>query len=256
MATKIIEKSENKIKFVLDKATPELANALRRTLSFEVPVLAIEDVYFTKNSSALYDEILAHRLGLIPLKGAKGYELPADCKCKGKGCAKCQTKVKLKIKGPATVTADDLKFKDPSVKPVYPDMPIVKLLENQELAFEATANIGLGKEHTKWSAGLAFYQRYPAILISQKDLKDTKIAVDSCPRNVFETSGSRLAVKNLENCNLCMSCVDKTSNAVKVSGEDEKFIFTVESWGQRSPKDMLTEACKVLKNQFSALKIR
>ena len=256
MATKIIKKSENEIKFVLDKSTQELANALRRVISFEVPVLAIEDVYFTKNSSALYDEILAHRLGLIPLKGAKSYGLPADCKCKGKGCSRCQAKLKLKIKGPAVVTAGDLKFKDPSVKPVYLDMPIVKLLENQELAFEATACLGLGTEHTKWSAGLAFYQRYPAISISQKDLKNPEIAVNSCPRNVFEVNGSKLVVKDLLNCNLCMSCVDKTNKAIKVSGEEGKFIFTVESWGQRSPKDMLAEACKILKKEFSGLKLR
>ena len=256
MAVKVLEKSENEIKFVLDKATPELANALRRAISFEVPVLAIEDVYFLKNSSALYDEIIAHRLGLIPLKGAKGYTLPAECKCKGKGCAKCSVKAKLKVKGPAVVTAKDLKFKDPSIKPVYADMPIVKLLENQELELEAVATLGLGKEHVKWSPGLAFYQRYPEISISQKDLKDPKIAIEACPRNVFESKGQRLAVKDLLNCNLCMACVDKTKGAVKVSSEDGKFIFTIESWGQRSPKDILTEACKILKKQLSELKIR
>jgi len=256
MAIKALEKSENEIKFVLDKATPELANALRRTIAFEVPVLAIEDVYFLKNSSALYDEILAHRLGLIPLKGAKGYTLSAECKCKGKGCAKCTTKIKLKVKGPAVVTAQDLKIKDPSVKPVYPNTPIVKLLENQEVELDATASFGLGKEHTKWSAGLAFYQSYPKISISQKDLKNPNIAVERCPRDVFDVSSSRLVVKNLENCNLCMSCSDRTGGAVKISSEDGKFIFTVESWGQRSPKDMLTEASKTLKNELSGLKVR
>jgi len=256
MAIKVLEKQENEIKFILDKTTPELVNALRRVISFEVPVMAIEDVYFTKNSSALYDEIIAHRLGLIPLKGAKGYELPSKCKCKGKGCARCQTKVKLKVKGPVLVTAQDLKFKDPSIKPVYPNMPIVKLLENQEIELEATACLGLGKEHTKWSAGLAFYRHYPKIQISQKNLKDPRIAVEHCPRNVFELKGQRLAVKNLLNCNLCMSCVDRTNGAIKVSGEEDKFIFTLESWGQRTPKEILTEACKILKNKLGELKVR
>lgn len=256
MAIKLLEKKENKIKFVLDKATPELANALRRAASFEVPVLAIEDVYFLKNSSALYDEIIAHRLGLIPLKGAKGYVLPAKCTCKGKGCAKCSVKAKLKVKGPATVTAADLKFKDPSVKPVYPDMPIVKLLENQELELDAVAVLGIGREHVKWSPGLAFYQGYPSISINQKDLKNPNIAVEACPRNVFEVSGTKLVVKNLENCNLCMACTQKTKGAVKVTSEDGKFIFTLESWGQRSPKDILTEACKILKKQLGELKLR
>jgi len=256
MATKIIEKSENEIKFILDKATPELANALRRAASYEVPVMAIEDVYFLKNSSALYDEIIAHRLGLIPLKGAKGYVLPAECTCKGKGCAKCQTKAKLKVKGPAIVTASDLKFKDPAIKPVYPDMPIVKLLEGQEIELEAVAVLGKGKDHTKWSPCLAFYRQYPSITISQKDLKNAKQIAEICPRKVFEVKDSKLVVKDLEACNLCLACVDKSKGAVKVSGEEDKFIFTIESWGQRSPKEILTESCKILKKQLSELKLR
>lgn len=253
---KLLNKSDKEVKFILDKVTPEMANELRRAVSFEVPVLAIEDVYFKKNSSALYDEIVAHRLGLVPLKGAKAYTLPDKCKCKGKGCARCQTKIKLKVAGPAVVTAGDMKFKDPSIKAVHPEMPIVNLLEGQELEFDATACFGIGDEHTKWSAGLAFYQRYPSISVSQKDLKNPNTAIEYCPRNVFETSGSRLVVKNLEKCNLCMACSDKTNKAVKITGDENKFIFTIESWGQRSPKDLLTEACKVLKNKFSSLKVR
>ncbi|MBD3263326.1 DNA-directed RNA polymerase subunit D [Candidatus Woesearchaeota archaeon] len=256
MAIKILKKSDNKVKFVLSKATPELANALRRAISFEVPVLAIEDVYFTKNSSALYDEIVAHRVGLIPLKGAKGYTLPDECKCKGKGCARCQTKAKLKVKGPATVLAKDLKFKDKSVKPVYPDMPIVKLLKNQELEFEATATLGKGKEHSKWSSGLAFYQRYPSIYIGQKDIKTPEKIVKLCPRNVYKTSGDRLVAENILDCNLCMACVDETKGTINVGSEEGKFIFTIESWGQLSPKAMLTNASKILKKQINGLKIR
>ncbi len=48
----------------------ELANALRRSVD-EIPVLAINEVDIYKNDSALYDEIIAHRLGLIVLKNQK-----------------------------------------------------------------------------------------------------------------------------------------------------------------------------------------
>lgn len=46
-----------------------MANAFRRILLAEIPTLAIEDVFIYQNTSIIQDEVLAHRLGLIPLCG-------------------------------------------------------------------------------------------------------------------------------------------------------------------------------------------
>jgi len=45
-----------------------IANALRRILLAEVPTVAIESVWISVNHSIVQDEVLAHRLGLIPIK--------------------------------------------------------------------------------------------------------------------------------------------------------------------------------------------
>ena len=42
-------------------------NALRRILLSEIPTVAIETVYMWNNTSIIHDEVLAHRLGLIPI---------------------------------------------------------------------------------------------------------------------------------------------------------------------------------------------
>ena len=55
-------------RFTISGATPAFANALRRSMIGEVPTLAIEDVRIYDNTSVLFDEILAHRLGLVPIK--------------------------------------------------------------------------------------------------------------------------------------------------------------------------------------------
>lgn len=56
------------IEFDLIGCYPSIANAFRRLIISEVPSMAIEKVYITNNTSIIQDEVLAHRLGLIPLK--------------------------------------------------------------------------------------------------------------------------------------------------------------------------------------------
>jgi RNA polymerase Rpb3/Rpb11 dimerisation domain len=46
---------------------PPIANAFRRILLAEVPTMAIEHVYMYTNTSIIQDEVLSHRLGLIPI---------------------------------------------------------------------------------------------------------------------------------------------------------------------------------------------
>ena len=43
-------------------------NALRRILLSEIPTVAIENVFMWNNTSIIHDEVLAHRIGLIPIK--------------------------------------------------------------------------------------------------------------------------------------------------------------------------------------------
>ena len=50
-----------------------IANAFRRILLAEIPTLAIEYVFVHNNTSIVQDEVLAQRLGLVPLKGAKSF---------------------------------------------------------------------------------------------------------------------------------------------------------------------------------------
>ena len=47
---------------------PPLANALRRIMISEVPTMAIEKVRMFQNLSVIADEVLAHWMGLIPIK--------------------------------------------------------------------------------------------------------------------------------------------------------------------------------------------
>lgn len=61
---------------------PSLANTFRRLMLSDVTSMAIEKVHIINNTSIIQDEVLAHRLGLIPLKAdSRLFEFKSDCKC-------------------------------------------------------------------------------------------------------------------------------------------------------------------------------
>jgi len=246
------DKEKSKISFILKESTPAFANTLRRLVIEEVPVMAIEDVEFRKNSSILYDEFVAHRLGMMPLTtDIRSYTLPEKCKCEGKGCARCQLKVTLKAKGPCMVYASELKTRDPAVKPVYPKTPIVKLLKGQSLEFEATAVLGKGRQHSKWCPGHIYYKQKPVIEVSGK-CKGCGKCIEVCPTKVLELKNSKASVikDNLLKCHLCEACQEICPEKAITVTPSNDFIFYLESWGQLEPKKIVAEAAKIAQELF------
>jgi len=248
MKLALISKSKEKLSLVVEGLEYWFVNSLRRIMMNDVPVLAIEDVEFKKNDSALYDEIIALRLGLIPLKtNLKTMNLKDQCSCKGAGCSMCEVVFTLKEKGPKMVYAKHLKTKDYKIAPVYPDMPLVKLDKGQALEFEAIAVLGRGREHMKWSPGLAFFKYYPEIKITHsKCPKDTNGVASVCPLGILEVKQGKLAVnpKKALNCHLCEACVEAAPGCVTLEYKENKHIFVIESWGQLSCSDIVLEATK------------
>lgn len=149
---KLITKSENKI-LVKAELPISLVNAIRRSVNY-IPVLAVDSLEISKNDSALYDEIISQRVGLIPLKN-ENLRLWSECDCgKEEGCGKCSTKFKLSAKGPCVVYSTEM---SPKTGVVY-KMPITILDNEQELEFVAIAKVGLGIQHAKFSPGMIFYR--------------------------------------------------------------------------------------------------
>ena len=129
-----------------------IVNSIRRIILDEVPTFAIEDVEVAKNDSPLYDEVLAHRLGLVPLKtDLKSYNFKDSCSCGGVGCALCEVKLVLSKTGDGYVYSSDIKSDDPQIVPVDLSIPLTKLFGDQTVELSMKAVLGRGKEHAKWS---------------------------------------------------------------------------------------------------------
>ncbi|MDG6902317.1 MAG: DNA-directed RNA polymerase subunit D [Nitrososphaerota archaeon] len=152
---KVLQDSGSTVSLQLEGIDRSYANAVRRFCIAEVPSMAIDDVVILENSSVLYDEILAHRLGMVPIRtDLEKYNLPDECDCGNPlGCHKCRVLFVLDAKGKekiTTVTSGDLVSEDREVRPVSETIPLLKLATGQSVKLEAYARLGRGKEHAKW----------------------------------------------------------------------------------------------------------
>ena len=245
MKLTILEKDNLNLTFESSEANETVANTFRRMMISQVPTMAIDEINFFANDSALYDEVLAHRLGLIPLTtDLKIYNFKEECKCKGKSCPICQTTIILKTEGPKIVYAEELEAADETVKSIFSKMPLVKLLEGQKIKFEATAKLGIGKDHAKHIPGAIFYKNKPILKINNSHAQFAKFK-DKYPKQAFNEEG-KLDKELILKYNLYETSALVNKEILEVGYEKDKFIFTIESFGQLAPEEILEKAIERL----------
>jgi len=249
LEVKILGEKKGEIRFLIENIDSAFVGELRRIMTSEVPTLAIEWVDFVKNDSVLWDEIIASRLGLIPLIYVpKTYKLKKDCKCDGKGCTHCQVTLSLVKKGPCVVYSGDLLPSDKNVKPVYDKIPIVELTEGQELKFEAIAQLGIGKEHAKWQASIVGYRSISKINIGKSG--NSKEYAERCPKKVFSFKDRKLKVVKPFDCNLCMTCVELSKGAITVEADEKNFLFKLETVCGLKPREIVLKSMEILNDKL------
>ncbi|MGQ9542939.1 MAG: DNA-directed RNA polymerase subunit D [Candidatus Bathyarchaeia archaeon] len=253
MELSIIELEDNLARFRVSGINPAFANALRRVMIAEVPTMAIDDVIIIENTSALFDEVLAHRLGLIPLTtDLDTYTLPEKCDCKSElGCNRCRVSLTLEAEAndkTVTVYSGTLMSDNPSIRPVNDKIPIVKLAPGQRLKLEAYARLGRGQEHAKWQPVSACAYKYlPLITISSRRCDGCGDCVKYCPRRILDLVDGKLQAKNVESCTLCSECVrhcPKKPCPINIGWSEEDFIFHIEGTGSLPVVRIVQEAAR------------
>jgi DNA-directed RNA polymerase subunit D len=256
----VLEKDDINLRIIVRDAEVPLMNALRRIALAEVPSMAIAEVVMIENSSILQDEMIAHRLGLVPLKtDLDNYNLPEECECKSEfGCGQCRVTLTLNAEsneGTRTVYSGELVSENPEIVPVTDKVPLIKLAKGQKLKLEAYARLGKGKVHAKWQpVCVCAYKYYPKIDLPKEKCEDCQKCVDICPKKVLAMKGERVDVRELLACNLCMDCVEacpKKDEGIKVGWEKNAFVMTLESTGALPPERVLQAATKILGNQLN-----
>ena len=125
---------------------PAFLNGIRRAIQTHVKNFAVDTVNIYENTSVMFNEMLSHRIGMLPIQ--------ADPKT-----YKNKDKVTLMVEkeGPCTVYSKDIRSTDPKIEVVDKKIPIVKLGKGQKLKLEMEAIVDSGKTHTKWMPGILSY---------------------------------------------------------------------------------------------------
>lgn len=184
MKLNITKEEDNRMEFTLGDASLALANVIRRYVSNHVPIFAINNVTFYENTTSMFDEYIAHRIGMVPLTTP-----PTTTE-------KEEVVFHIDEEGPKVVYAKDLKTKDKDVKPAKDNIVIITLGEGQKLKLEGKARVGIGREHAKFQAGIVSYE-----IDEKKENKEEKEIIKFYVESFYQMSPKEmltLGCKTLE----------------------------------------------------------
>ena len=284
---------EDRLVFDLIGAPAPYANALRRCLLSWTQSIAIEDVWMCQNDGIMPDEILAHRIGLIPLNArptllepTKGETDPDSKDWKttllfglnvigGDGPepnlegvdSTWEGRLPPSYTGPSGMVTSDhriwMPFPEqigamPRVSALHSGVPITKLRPGQCIELYARAVRSNCFDHAKYQpVSTAFYRFVPRVEVSEKINKRAKeLLVETCPMGVFDIEDGDIVVRDPRKCTACRECIRnrRLSDYVKVGKEAGILEFTVESVGVRPAPELVKEALDLLKDKCAELK--
>ena len=284
--TKILKEEDNKIQVLLSKTDRSFANALRRSLISDTPKMAIDSVRFQlgtkeqdeeiwETTGPIPDEMVAQRLAMIPIPTVHDkFYFQDECpNCKDlveadRGCLACQmiyTCVVFGTEEGRWVTAGDMKYLGEEALEIpdeFKSIPITKLMKGQMIEFYATAIMGRGRDHTKWSpvCGVTFHPRRIGVLNNKtkaKILWDMGLEISA---KDFNKDGKLEDVDKVATLSDELNHVGEGTEASRtfkdaisleeVSGE---FILSFETDGSMSPKTAFMRAVEELSGRFGSL---
>ena len=271
LGIKIISKNKEELIFDITGIEPPLANAIRRILISEIPTMAIETVILHQNTSVIPDEVLCHRLGLIPILAdadefqykRENDEFNENNSLHFKLQVKCTKNKNGEIVN-GSVYSGQLVFVpkgkqaekfvgDEVIRPVYDDILIDRLGPGQEIDAELICVKGIGKTHAKWSPVCTAYYRLLSNITFNNDIKgeDAKELEALCPKKVFGIKKGVAVVDDIRNCTTCRECIrnNKFKELINLGKESDHYEFHVESVGIYEAEELVFKAIRVLKEK-------
>lgn len=257
MKVKTVELKGNRGVLKIEDTDVYFVNSLRRIMLAELPKLAIDDVIIYDNTSALFDELIAHRLGLIPIPtDLQLLTFRNECKCEGKGCPTCTVRYTLSKEGEGTVFSGDLQPEVQSFAITETKIPIVELMKDQRVILEVEAVLGRGRDHAKWQVVLApHYRMETTIVVDKKRIADVKAVIEELPKDLVELKGDKLELKDSSKLAVLESYLDKNKvDFISIRKDPTNLLFTFETDGSMSAKAALQESINILAKKYETFR--
>jgi DNA-directed RNA polymerase subunit D len=234
-----VERDDRHARFVVRGLTPAFANGIRRAMIADVPTFSIDTVGFVENSSVMFDEMIALRLGLVPLT------TPLDDFEVGETVT-----LALDVEGPATAYSGDIETSVPEVEPADENVPIIELKENQRLEFEAEAVLETGKSHAKQQGGVAVGYRHFQRVEVVGDAPEFDEQEPNILRGVIETEDGELVPTEEFDHDLSQRYPGKEVEVTDVPGA---FVFDVETDGSFGVDELVLRAIETIDERAAEL---
>ena len=234
-----VERSPNRARFLVREITPAFANGIRRAMIADVPTMAIDDVRVVENSSVMFDEQIALRLGLVPLS------VPPDEFEIGDSVT-----LSLDVEGPDTAYSSDLVSSEALVGPAEEDVPIIDLKEGQRLEVETDAVLDRGQTHAKHQGAVAVGYRHlqRVSVLGERDAyaEDEPQII----RGVIEDDGELIPTEQFDHD------LRERYPETELAVEDvpNAFVFHVETDGSLAVEELVVEAIDSLEARAEELK--
>ena len=282
----ILYEDDEKIRILLKDTDRAFVNSIRRTLMSDTPKMAIETVSFIKKTveedgevwetdGPLPDEVIAQRLAMIPIPtNHEQYYFQDECpNCadmveEDRGCALCTMLYYCQKKGSKEgvwVTAGDLNFlgeEEGFIPEKYQSIPITKLFQGQIIEFSATAIMGRGRDHVKWSpvCGVNFNPRQIGVINTKsraKILWDLGLNIKAKDFNkdgrLEDVDKVDLLRKDLNHVGSGTEESREFKEAVVLEDVPNEFILSFETDGSMSPKVAFEKAVSELTVMFGGI---
>jgi DNA-directed RNA polymerase subunit D len=241
----------------IENAPLYLLNAIRRIMLSELPKLAINDVVIYDNTTALFDEIIAHRLGLVPIPtDLTLLNFRDQCSCNGVGCPSCTVRYTLSKEGSGTVHSGDLQPAEASWTITEDKIPIVDLFGDQRLILEVEAVLGRGKNHAKWQPVISpGYRLHPTISFKSEHKAEVEEFISDLPNGLVTLKGNELVLSDIKQLPVLESYIDRQDmDLISIDKDPSHIHFHFETDGALYAKDAMIHAIKLFEEKLLELK--
>ncbi len=233
-----IDRDDREARFLVRGASPAFANGLRRAMLADVPTLAIDTIRVIENSSVMFNEQIALRMGLIPLTTPPDEFGEDDV-----------VTLAIDVEGPGVAYSGDLESSDDMVQPADENIPIIDLKEGQRLEVEADAVLERGKEHAKHQGGVAIGYRHLQRIEVEGDAGAFDEEEPQVLRGVIEENGDLVPSEEFDH-DLSNRYPGK---AISVEDVPNAFIFHVETDGSIFVDDLVDQGARSLAGRAADL---